>query len=689
MVIATWLVGTADGYTFQKPVGPAVVHYPMTSHPHLNAGVYVGHQSWLPGGVNAHPAAGTRRQYTPVNQAPGARSYFPKQSHVAVPPSVPKASAYQAQHGTQGTIKTTRPYAPKVSSVIKPLPPKQPDEKVAVVTSQSYPSGPAAKSHAPVHSPAYSPAVKPIPAEASNRPGTGSLVTNLPPPRWIPSYGVGNTKTPVYPPYPTGPAPATGGYQQQRAKQPAGQVSTMKMRNEKEASNEGSLETPLQTAVLITRKPSQGAKIETNDQTQDVPAIHSEMQPNVDYPTHTFPTMTGTASTNASTLPTPETLNYQNPSPNVALTLSDNLSSTSVPHLAIEDKNLPLETDAPAVHPLAVAPIEVNEVHTPQPIHPESSGEHVLQPVNPTTEATLAMNDGSFSGESQEVNYKTNANEQQLIPEPAVSYQVPLQSAYATSSTNLQSVEEIPTQVAEVGEVFEPSYSLGDAQQPPVEKAATFRAAPVPSFDDSAIPKYVLGPYPSLVLPEPPLELASSAYGVAHLGAEETQPIVASQQSVGSYGVPAIRLDNTEHFPLQQQWGYYSAEPFQSTSADISHTNTLPSSLGGGYQQPSATHPVNHPQSSYGFEQPSASPQQSGYPSSQPSPTGSNNRYQTSHQTVTVEDLNHFQAAANRWISSNGANEVGRQYSTHSDKLPVAILSSENVLNEDGSFSYK
>ncbi|KAI9566000.1 hypothetical protein GHT06_009798 [Daphnia sinensis] len=688
VVIATWLIVTADGYTFQKPVRPADVHYPMASHPRLNGGGYGGHQSLVSSGVNA--VAGTRRLYTPrqpVNHAPGARSYFPKHSYVPVPVA-PVSSAYRAQHGT--TINTKLPHSAKVSSMIKPMTPKQP-EKMVVVTSQSYPAVPAAKSHVPVYSPAYSPAAKPVPAEASNRPDTGSLITNLPLQRWIPSYGVSNTKTAAYPPYPTESTPAAG--QQQRAKQPTGQVSTMKMKNEKEASNEGSLETPLQTAVLIIRKPSQETKMKSNSQTPDVPAIIPEMQPIVanDYPTPTFSPVTETVLTNPSTLPTPDTPSYQNPSVAVPFTLSPSTSVTNsyqegVPHLAPEDKDLPLQPDAPAVHQLPEAPTEVNAVHTQQSVNSELNGEYGLPPVYPTTEGTVAMNDGSFSGESQEAIYKTNVNDQQLIPEPAVSYNVPLQSAH-TTSTNLQSVEEIAPQIAETKEavISEPSYAPRDAQQQPAEEHSTFRPTPVSSFDDSAIPKYVLGPYPSLVLPEPPLELASSAYGVAQLGVEEAQPILASQQSVGSYGVPAIRLDNTEHFPLQEQWGYYSAEPFQSTSSDISHSNTLPSSVGGGYQQPLATHPANHPQSSYGFQQP---PQHSGYPSSQQSTTGSNNLYQTPHQTVTFEDLNSFQAAANRWIASNGANVVGRQHSAISDKVPVAILKSENVLNEDGSFSY-
>lgn len=706
VVITTWLVITANGYTFQKPVRPSVVHYPMASHLNTNTGGYGGQQSWVPSGVNGHPVAGTRGLQTPRQPiATNTRSYFPKQSYVPVPQSVPKAPVtagsrtYQVQHGTQGppTVKTKLPYAPKVSVVMKPTSPK-PSEKT-VDTLQPYPSGPAIARHIPVHGTgsSYSSAVKAVPAEASHHQSTGSLTTNMQPPRWIPSYGVGVNKAAENASHPSVPAPA-------------GQVSIMEMKKKKETTNDGLTalhEAPLQTAVLIIRKPSQKVRITPNRENSDVPATVSDtmLQPIVpDYQAHASLTVTETMSTNPSTPVEPDVASYQNLATHIPPTSfqPDILPSSPVityqdgltQHLASENENLQLQPDVPIAHqlPELLASTEANVLQFLQPMSPESSGEYAFQPVSPTSDSTIPVIDNSSSGHN-----KSPSNDQQQISVPAMAYQLPQQSSYS-ASINLQAIEEVPPQVAESNEAasFEPNYFTKDAQHMLVEEPLALGLAsnpPAPSFADSAIPKYVLGPYSSLVLPEPPLELASSAYGVLPLGVDETQPILASPQTdstqlVGNYGIVSLSLDNIQHLPLQQQWGYYSAEPFPSSSSNIGQVNIPPTSM-RGYQQSFTTPEVNNPQSSYGFQQSSTSQQQSGYPFSQESTAGSNIPYQTTRQTVTTETLNNFRAAANQWISSNGAHIEGRQHFMGSDKVPVSILSSENVLNQDGSFSYK
>ena len=757
LIIATCLVLTANGYSFQRPIRPSIVTFQAaSSHPHPNSGIYGGQHS-VAAGTRNHP---TFKQQ-PVGPPPaGVRPYISTPSHIAAPSSVSQAhrplavrpNTYpirQQQQRPQGVQPNRPPYPPQINVVAKTALPKHP-EIGKVVTSQAYPVGPPASSnHVPsVHG---SP-TGPVRAEASHQVKT----KNPQPQGWIPSYGAQQN-----PSQQSGSQPVSGGYLQQPSKPSgSGQGSNIKKKKEKESTNESfspNRETPLQTAYTTTRKPiSQETKAKPNRKNPgEVPSIipqtisHSNALPAANnYQIHKNPTASEVKvpSKPNALVPASEAHNYQQIPKS---SIHPNTSSQSEPRntpssVAVNSYQETKTSLAPAgkggkypaqshhatnTNHQIPKPSTPSAVSSPQTASPQSttSTERYQPPhqVKVTTETIVPQqyesvkeNKESHSDESKETHYKTPPSEAKSTTDPAGDdreiFQLSTYTADVEPNEHHSGEQTSPKEVTYGGASSERDVQNAVATtttkpadyptQQPIEMPSTnplivptTTSFSLPSFDGSAIPKYVLGTYSPLVLPEPPLELAHSAYGLSQLAIEEPHDATAQQtispQSTGSYGAPVVSLDNIKSLPLSQQWGYYSAEPFQPASVEISQSDIFSGALGGGYHSPQALATgaqVNNPAPGYGFEQSDTSQQNSGYSISQKTSAGSENPYQISKQTANAAATqNTFDN--NQRILSTDANIGGRhqQYFGNDKPLVAGTLGSENVLNDDGSFSYK
>lgn len=710
--------GTRNHPTFKQPVGP-----PSGVRPYLATPSHI-----------AAPSSVSKAQ-KPVPVRP-----YPYQH----------GQQQQQQQGPKGvaSFQSNRPYPSQVNTVVKTALPKQPDsgksansQAYSVASSQAYPVGPTVGSNH-VQQVKGAP-TGPVRAEASYQVTTKNPL----PQRWIPSYGGPQNPSSQQ----SSSLQATGGYLQQPSKKPTGHVSNTK-KNNKEKENESFnpyREPPLQTAFSTTRKPiSQATNVKPNRKNPgEVPSIipqtisHSNALPAANnYQIHKNPTVSEGPSKAGALAPASQTHNYQIPIASVSNTSSQSESSTpssaalnahQKPETSLapgEGGKYPAHSDAAAAatntYQIPKPYSTPSAVSAPQTQPPQSTTTEHYQfshQVKVSTESIVPQQyesekvKESFSDESKEAHYKIPPTETKWTAD----YQAPQQSTYTLEEpAKLHSAEQTPQNEATNGETLESVSWYQDAQnavtttttyQPsyqtlqPVEVPSTNPLTvptttpfSLPSFDGSAIPKYVLGTYSPLVLPEDPLQLAHSAYGVEQLGVEEhqdapAQPAAIPPQSTGSYGAPAVSLDTIKNLPLSQQWGYYSAEPFQPASVEISQSDIPSGAPGGGYQSPqtSATAEINNPAPAYGFQQSASAQQNNGYPFNQQSSAGSEHSYATFKQTANAAIENAF---SNQRTSSSDTNVGGRSHQSFDDnvnKPPVATLVSENALNEDGSFSYK
>ncbi len=745
LVIATCLVLTADGYSFQRPVRPIIVPTPTAPHP--KTGGYGAQQPWTSGSVGVHSGA-TRNHPTfrqPVGPPLGVRPYLATPPHFAAPSSVSKAQkpvairpnpyqhSQQQQQGPQGvaSFQSNRPYPSQINAVIKTALPKQPDSGKSA-TSQAYSVAPSQAYPVSNHVQQVQGApTGPVRAEASYQVTTKNPL----PQRWIPSYGGLQN-----------PSQQSGGYLQQPSKKPTGHVSNIKKNKEKENESFSPYhESPLQTAFSTTRKPiSQATNAKPNRKNPgEVPSIipqtisHSNALPAANnYQIHKNPTVSEGPSKPGALAPASQAHNYQIPKASVPNTSSQSESSTpssaalnayQKPETSLapgEGGKYPAHSDAAATNTYQIpksysTPSALSAPQTQPPQSTTTEHYQISHQVKVSSESTVPQQyesekvKESFSDESKEAHYKIPPTETKSTAGVAGDgdYQATQQSAYTAEPDKLHSAEQTSQNEATNGEASlesvsgyqdaqnvvttttnQPSYqTLQPVEVPSTNPLTVPTTTPfsLPSFDGSAIPKYVLGTYSPLVLPENPLQLEQ-------LGVEEpqdapAQPAAIPPQSTGSYGAPAVSLDTIKNLPLSQQWGYYSAEPFQPASAEISQSDIASGAPGGGYQSPqaSATAEINNPVPAYGFQQSAAAQQNNGYPFNQQSSAGSENSYATFKQTANAAIQNAF---SNQRTSSSDANVGGRNHQSFNDnvnKPPVATLVSENVLNEDGSFSYK
>ena len=732
------MIASVSGYGFQRPIGPPADSLPAPQLPLPASGGSNGYQSippWSPPAtsglqVGRHPAF-----IQPVG--PGVSTSFPKQPSVAAPASV------AISQGTRTTSAGTSAYhvhqqfgPPTAVQQANKRPATYHDaakQPVQQSTGNSYAAGPSNQIPQKWSTPSVN---------GASQPSSGT---------WIPSFGpnVPAVQNPSHSGTTHGyqqPSKQTTG-NGVRAPSTQAQSSTPAANSYQipKPSVAGSTNIPKTSKPAAAQPPKQ-----TAGQTQ--PGSYQIPKPSVSAPSIP-PAQSNTNTPLATSYQIPKPVAPSGPLTSSSANNYQSAKPLSAPGNSVPQTQNVAPTGhsyqtpkSPEVHVQKKPEAPSSQIPKPSSISSGASVTNKYQaPTNliaPGTGSTAvgSRHQAATGSNSQSAKSSASSGNQGKQESPigaGNSYQGSQSSAssFSTGGGSSENVGVFYQAPLPLASIEKPSWQQQDFSQFPIEEPVNIpESGPFTSAEDPLVaPAFEYSPEPSFFLEQPTIEPANLAdqdpisFAIVQATSHETFPSETAIEShqPSSYGssIEAGSLPLAQSFiesqhmesPSHQQWSSPESEspqtngygPFQEPSGPFQ--DSFDASFHSSHIVPPATSlqpPAFESASQYQQQQhlgSSVSPSNNVYHSSQPSfqshggATGNSSpKQQQHHQSIGGQQASKEIIAAatfnNQQVSSNRPSSsvnLGSQQSASNAKPPVASLSSESVLNVDGSFSYK